>query len=83
MGFLAREKKSALLGAYSRTMPRALQWSEEGERFLMSEVFLWRGTDLGRLRERFDESGKLRPGVSFFTFSSLPSSLELTNTKSL
>ena len=31
-------RNRAPLGPYSRTMPRALQWSWGGARFLMSEV---------------------------------------------
>ena len=35
-------RKRAPLGHYSRTMPRALWWSQGGGRFLMSEVPMYR-----------------------------------------
>jgi len=35
-------RNSLSLGPYSRTVPRALWWSEGGGRFLMSEVPLYR-----------------------------------------
>ena len=39
-------RESAPLGPYSRTMPRALWWSEGGGLILTSEVSLYRGASL-------------------------------------
>ena len=52
-------RNSALLGLYSRTMPRTLWWSWEEELFLMNEVPLYGGGAFlsGRGTPRIQVSG--------------------------
>ena len=54
-------RNSAPLGPYSRTMPRALKWSQGEELILMSEVLLWFWLDT--LKNRADAHRDNKPAA--------------------